>query len=69
MAIFVSASGARFIECNCCNDLVQSLHGSIVNGKTNDITPSNWKTDIIRRNTPHGGYYWRLEHFCPKCKG
>ena len=69
MAIFVNASGARFIECNCCNDLVPSLHGSVVNGKTNDITPSNWQINIIRRNTPYGGHYWKLEHFCPKCKG
>ena len=53
MSVFVNASGSRFIECNCCNALVQSLHGSIVDGQTNDIAPSNWQTDIIRRSIPH----------------
>lgn len=68
MSVFVNASGSRFIECNCCNALVQSLHGSIVDGQTNDIAPINWQTDIIRRSTSHGGYYWRIEHFCPGCQ-
>jgi len=68
MSIFINASGKRFIECNVCGGVVASNHGLIVNGSTNDIAPSDWKTEILRVPCANG-YHWKEEHFCNKCKG
>ena len=68
MSVFINASGKRFIECNCCQQLAASQHGIVRDGLANDIAPIDWQTELLRRSMPHGGYYWKTEHFCPNCQ-